>query len=69
MGWRPIETIDGEDWRERMFWLDWSDDCKPLNQPMPNNRRLFIGTRGQWSSVNKATHWRPMPRGPRVANQ
>lgn len=62
--WKPIETIDGEDWRRRMFWLDWADDCKALNPPMPEEQRLFIGRRSRWSSTQKATHWQPIPKAP-----
>lgn len=65
-GWRLIETIDGEDWRKRMFWLDWADDCKSLNQPIPDEHKLFIGRYRSWSSLYRATHWRPMVEGPRA---
>jgi hypothetical protein len=64
--WQPIETIDGEDWRTRIFWLDWADDCVALNPPMEHEdmNRLFIGKRRNWASIYKATHWMPLPAPP-----
>lgn len=47
-----------------MFWLDWADDCAPLNAPMHDSERLFIGYRRTWSSIYKATHWRALQVSP-----
>lgn len=47
-----------------MFWLDWADDVAPLNSPMPESDRLFVGKNRCWSSLYKATHWRDLPFSP-----
>ncbi len=66
MIWHPISTCPPD--YTCMFWIDWADDCKEMNQPMPDDplKRIVICKRNGWSSVHKATHWAPMPAGPEV---
>jgi hypothetical protein len=54
-GWRPIASAPKDE--KVLFWLDWSDDCKELNDPMAPVDRLFLGKYGGWSSVFQATYW------------
>ena len=64
--WREMETLPSDD-AKFMFWLDWADDCAPLNPPIPRtdyDRRLFIGKNRCWSSVFKATRWALLPAPP-----
>lgn len=47
-----------------IFWLEWADDCAPLNPPMAEIDHVFLGWHRCWSSVFKATHWQPLPPPP-----
>lgn len=63
--WRDAETDPIPTVAKAMFWLDWADDVAPLNlNPLSDDERLFIGYPRCWSSIYKATHWRPLPLSP-----
>jgi hypothetical protein len=65
-GWQPIETFDQSKGGRYLFWLDWSDECAPLNPPLdPNDpqRIIHCSYRG-WPSIYKAVLWQPLPTPP-----
>ena len=65
--WRDMETLPSKD-AKFMFWLDWSDDCAPLNAKIPEfdyDTRLFIGKAQCWGSAYKAVRWALLPAPPR----
>ena len=43
-----------------LFWLEWADDVTAIWEP----EHYFIGKRGAWPAVCKATHWMPLPSEP-----
>lgn len=69
-GWRDIAELPNEIRTHKvaaMFWIDWNDECAPLNPPMSNDPRVRIAIglyECCWSSVNKATAWQPLPAPP-----
>jgi hypothetical protein len=63
-GWQPIATAPKTG--RALFYLEWADDVRPLNEPLPVDvERVELTTFGGWSSVFKATHWQPLPSPPR----
>ena len=68
MSWQPIETApkDGD----ALFWVvpKTADETylDSNNKPIVTNHEpyLHMGRRGSWSSLSKATHWRPLPAPP-----
>lgn len=65
--WQPIESAPKDIVCD--FWLEWADDTAPLNPPLGSSQwkhdQLFRGKFGTWGSVYKATHWQPLPEGPK----
>lgn len=64
-GWRPIETAPRDEICD--FWIEWADGCgpgRPLGETPYAHRQRFRGKFGGWSSVEKATHWMPLPEPP-----
>ena len=61
-GWRPISEFPTTAPRNDFiyeFWLDWADDCSPLNPPYSfTHCPLFVGKFRCWGAAEKATHWR-----------
>ncbi len=66
-GWQPIETAPKN--AKVMFWTEWADDIGTVEwrklHPHPLEP-VFIGEHGTWSSILKATHWRPLPTPPKA---
>lgn len=68
--WRPIETAPKDE--EVMFWIRplTKDEawCNTSGQPIvvDSPPQLFVGKHGRWSSLWTATHWLPLPAGPRL---
>ena len=54
-GWRPIESAPMNEPAE--FW-------PPLRNCYGEMEQRFRGKFGCWSSLYKATHWRPLPKPP-----
>jgi hypothetical protein len=65
-GWRDIASAPRNE--KVLFWLDWADDCKELNDPMAPVDRLFLGKYGGWSSIFQATYW-SLPDPPKGADE
>ncbi len=66
-GWRTIESAPKDGRAD--FWLEWSDDCAPLNdKPLGQStwayEQLFRGKFGCWPGYCKATRWMPLPSPP-----
>jgi len=64
MDWQPISSFNVlyED-SEFLFWLDNADDLINPKKLTPK-QSFFTGKFRCWSSVNKATHWMPLPKPP-----
>jgi hypothetical protein len=55
--WQPIETAPPD--VTALFYLDWARDIRERLAP-PAIERWYLGKRGSWSSVYRATHWQPL---------
>jgi hypothetical protein len=70
--WRPIETAPVR--QQAMFWLVRKGEdevyCDSSGNPICAHpmtpAHLFVGVKGAWSSLLKATHWMPLPPPPGV---
>ena len=54
-GWRPIESAPMN---------EPAEFCPPLRNCYGEMEQRFRGKFGCWSSLYKATHWRPLPKPP-----
>jgi hypothetical protein len=61
-GWQGIESAPRDEPAE--FWLEWKDEMAAQNPPLRDcygeMEQRFRGKFGCWSSLYKATHWRPL---------
>lgn len=73
--WQPIDTAPER--VEALFWIrpgtredgDWFCDTSGNAILAHDAPRIFMGWRGGWSSLMKATHWMPLPPPPQPGEQ